>query len=302
MKMTRTKALLLAFVLVLGMIVSPVCATSIVTTGYFPNAEKEVELSGIYDFAFTVNSSRAISNIQFQAPKGTELNYTFTYGAGNSISGYITYLPGDVDIFGYGEGITTINIGSSTTSRTYIDTGKIPKWEIVGYAREQDDNGTVVSTGYAIYDVSAMGFQTGFIAYESVASIQPIESIVFTSNMPVWLYIGTAERTEIQEGISKTLLDTANEWVQFAIEIGSFVLDVVIALFSWLKFFFIDNLLMTISLYLAISMAYTFCTARNIFAAFGKFFNDQKKLFDFILSLWKSLIEIIASFRGIFRI
>jgi len=294
--------ILLAVLILAGMIVSPVYAsTQIVTTGYFPDAEMAFEGDNLYNFTYSVNSSQAISNIQFKAPKGTELNYTITYGAGNSLSGYITYLPGDIDVFGFGEGVTTINIGESTDTRSFVDTGLIPKWEIVGYAREEDSNGTVLSTGYAIYDVSlGVGFQSGFIAYQCVEDLQPIESMTFTSNMPVWLFIGTSDRQEIQEGISKTLLDTANEWIQLAIDISWLVLDLVVGLLAWLKFFFVDNLVMTISLYLAITMAYSACTCRNIFQFFRKFFNDQRKLFEFIIGLWTALVNIISSFRRIF--
>jgi len=303
-KTPSTKALFLALLLVLGMVVFPVCAdTSIMTTGYFPNAEREFEGSGLYDFSYSVNSSYAISNIQFQAPKGTELNYTITYGSGNSLSGYITYLAGDVDFYGYGEGVTTINIGSSTDSRSFVDTGLIPKWEIVGYAREQDNNGTVVSVGYAIYDVSAIGFQTGFIAYESVPNVYPIESITFTSNMPVWLYIGTAERTEIQEGISKTLLDTANEWIQLAIDLGSFVYETVMSLFYWLRFFFWDNLGMTLALYLTLTMVFAARASRGNMARFlRQFIRDQLNFARAILGLWGTLVSILSNFRGIFRL
>ena len=306
-KATSTKAILLAFLVLLGMIVSPVlAATNIVTTGYFPDAIAEIEVDNIYDFTYSVNSTRAISNVQFRAPKGTELNYTFTYGAGNSMSGYITYLPGDVDIFGYGEGVTTINIGTSTASRAFVDTGLFRKWEIVGYAREEDDNGTVLSTGYAIYDVSLgignIGFQSGFIAYESVASLQPIESISFTSNKPVWMFIGTSDREEIQAGISRTVLDVANEWITLAISISATILGLAQITFYWLKFIFVDNILITVALYFSVSMAYSAISSRNIFQFYRRFFKDQKAFFEFILGLWQTLINIISSFRGIFRI
>lgn len=306
--MTNTKALLLAVLIVSCVIVSPVCAaTSIVTTGYFPDAEKEFEAEGLYNFTYSVNSTMAISNVQFRAPKGTELNYTITYGAGNSLDGYITYLPGDVDLYGFGEGITTINIGSSTDSREFVDTGLLRKWEIVGYAREEDSNGTVISTGYAIYDVSLgvgnIGLQSGFIAYEPVASLQPIESISFNSNKPVWLFIGTADRSEIQSGISKTALDVVNEWVQFAVGMATSVLGFVTMLLGIIKFFFIDNLLLVVVLWLSVTMAYSaISTGGNIFRFYTKFFKYQRTLLNFMMELWNYLIQIISSFRGIFRI
>jgi hypothetical protein len=305
--MTKAHILFVLAVLIIGLTIPPACAaTSIVTTGYFPDAIKEIETEGVTDFTFSVNSTRAISNVQFRAPKGTEINYTITYGTDNSLDGFITYLPGDIDIFGFGQGVTTINIGSSTDSRSYVDTGLTRKWEIVGYAREQDDNGTVLSTGYAVYDVSLgvgnIGLQSGFIAYQSVGDLQPIESITFTSNQPVWLYIGTAERSEIQTGISKTATETFNEWVQFAVGIASSVLGFVVMLLGIIKFFFIDNLLLVIALWISVTMAFSAISTRNIFQFYQKFFRYQRALLDFIVQLWNYLVQIISSFRGIFRI
>ena len=306
MKPPRFVLLAFLLVLVMGIIALPVSASSIITSGYFDDSVKEFEADGLYNFTYSVNSTRAISNIQFKAPKGTELNYTITYGAGNSLSGFISYLPGDIDFFGFGEGVTTINIGSSTAYREFIDTGLIPKWEIVGYAQEREDNGTVSSKGYCIYDLAlgsgGIGIHAGFIAYEPVADIQPIESITFTSNKPVWIEIKTAGRTGIQTVISKSLTETAWEWINLAVSLAVFVKDLILGMFAWIKFLFVDNLLMIVSIYLSINMAVAACTSRNIFQFFGRFINNQIKLFHFILGLWQILINILATFRGIFRL
>jgi len=302
--MTNAKVILLALLIVVGMIVSPICAApQIVTTGYFPNAIAEYESEGITNFIYSVNSSRAISNVQIRAPKGTVLNYTITYGAGNVIPGYITYLPGSIDLYGFGEGITTINIGSATDSRSFVDTGLLRKWEIVGYAREED-NSTVLSTGYAIYDVSLgvgnIGLQSGFIAYQPVGNLQPIESISFSSNQPVWVFVGTAERDEIQSGISRTGSDEVNGWLQFALYVASSVYNFVTGIFWLIKFLFIDNLLLIIALWISVSMAYSAISTRDVFQFYRKFFKLQKGLLDFITSLWDILVRTINSMVQIF--
>ena len=304
MKTSSTKALLLALLLLLGMIVSPVCANQIVTTGYFPEAIIEFSQENVYNLTYSVNSSRAISNIQFRAPKGTELNYTITYGTGGSLSGYITYLPGGIDVFGYGEGITTINIGSSTDSRSFVDTGLFRKWEIVGYAREEDDNGTAISTGYAIYDVSLgvgnIGLQSGFIAYQSVVNVQPIESISFNSNRPVLVEIGTSDRAEIQRGITKTYKETFDEWMRLALYYSASIVGFIASIFWILKFFFIDNLLLVIALWISVSMVYSAITSPNIWGFYKKFFRTQKALLDFVIVLWTVLVSFLNYLVQIF--
>lgn len=308
MIMPKTKPhifVLLAFLLCAGMIVSPVCANTIATQGYFNNAIIEVEQDHLTNFLFTCNSSRAISLIQFQAPKYTELNYTITYGDGGTLSGYMSYEDGSIPIV---TGIVTINIGSSSDSRSFVDTGLLRKWELVGYARELDDNGTAISHGYAITDVSALGqFQTGFIAYQSVAAQEPLESFSFTSNTPVWLQISTAEREDIADENAKNWVQIFWEWIDYGISITPEVFAFVFMIFGIIRFFFIDNIVLTLALYLSVTMAYSAIssvTTRgfDIFRFYKKFIGLQRALLNFVMEIWNYLIQIIASFRGIFRL
>lgn len=291
--------ILLAFLVLGGMIVSPVMANRIVTTGYFPHVISEYESEGITNLVYTINSTRAISNVHFRAPKGTVLNYTIGYGAGQTMDGYLSYLPGGVDVFGFGEGITTINIGSDTDSRSFVDTGLLRKWEIVGYAREEHDNATVISTGYAIYDLSLglgnVGLESNFIAYQPVDYVQPIDSITFTSNQPVWVLIETADREEIQSGISTTGFDVVNSWLKFALFITGSVFAFASGVFWLIKFLFIDNLLLIIALWISVSMAYSATSSRDVFQFYRKFFKFQKALLDLITSLWEVLVRVIGA-------
>ena len=113
-------------------------------------------------------------------------------------------------------------------------------------------------------------------------------------------YFGKA--ADVAGALNKSLIDLAWEWINLAISMMVFVKDTAIALFYWLKFFFWDNLGMSIALYISISMAYSANTSKDIFKFIGKFFNDQRKLFEFMLSLWTTLVNLIATFRGIFRL
>jgi hypothetical protein len=49
-------------------------------------------------------------------------------------------------------------------------------------------------------------------------------------------------------------------------------------------------------------MAYSAISTRNIFQFYQKFFRLQRALLDFIVQMWNYLVQIISSFRGIFRI
>jgi len=277
------------------MIIAPVHANQIITTGYFPDAETAFTDNALTSLTYTVNSSQAIALVQFQAPKGTVLNYTIYYGSGGILTGSISYVAGNVDFYGYGQGVTTITIGSNSSTRSFVDTGLLKKWEIVGYAREQTDDGkTLVSSGFAITDVSAGGFQTGFMAYEPVSSVQPIEGISFTSTKPVWVDIGTSNREEIQKGISKTAIDEMNEWLTLILNIGGTIYEYATGLLYLIQFIFIENFWLMVSLYIALTAAISFGQTRDVFKAIRKFIGYQKAFIEFLITLYNALIDAIT--------
>jgi hypothetical protein len=62
----------------------------------------------------------------------------------------------------------------------------------------------------------------------------------------------------------------------------------------WLKFLFVDNLIMTVILYLTGTMAYAANTSRNIFAFYKTWFRQQIALFNFISNAFSTTISIVA--------
>lgn len=300
--------ILLAFLVLVSIFPSPVLAgSSIITTGWFNNVITEVDAETTDSYSFSASGTdRAISLVSFEIPKGTDLSFTINHG-GTSTSGYARYT-GTV-----GWGTTEIGIGSDSDSREFVDIGTddwglLQKVDVIGYANQRDDNGTVIDQGYCIYDGSAnvggaVAFHLGYIAYEPVKPIQPIDSISFTSNKPVKVTVKTGERKDIESTVSNNALDLGIQWLNYALSIGAMLLGFVIALFSWLKFLFVDNLLLVIALYVSVSMAYSAMTCRgNVFKFYKSFFRFQRTMIGFMVELWNYLIQIISSFRGIFRI
>jgi hypothetical protein len=155
-----------------------------------------------------------------------------------------------------------------------------------------------------VYDTVFGLTQFNAMAYYEVPDISSnvIYKFELTSDQPVSVTYYSDKLATVAEYANKSPIEIINEWVSFAVSIGAFIYGVVFALFTWLKFFFVDNLLMTVSLYLALTMAYSFGRAKNMEQGLRKFFKFQKTFFEFILSLWNYLIQIISSFRGIFRI
>jgi hypothetical protein len=195
---------------------------------------------------------------------------------------------------------STIIFNGVSKSYSYGDVQPLFDFDIAGYGVDNDNE----ATGFLVYDGGFGGYDNDLAVFFPVSDIGTnlIYRVDASGPQTFSLYINHGLAEDVAGVVKTGIVETVNDWIQLAIGIAFLVKDLVWGLLEWVKFFFIDNLLMTVSLYLAISMAYSAGTSKNIFEFLGKFFNDQRKLFEFILGLWKTLIEIISSFRGIFRI
>ena len=296
-KNTSTKAILLAVLVLVGMIVSPVCALGYEITAEPLGGQTHLVPGRPTNLSVDVSpEGNAIQRISFDIPTGTTLNFTLWYGAGDTVEGWMVY-SNDGFMTQYSE----VAIGGDVQGYSYWGIQEAGRIDIIGYARNYT-TATEYTQGFMVYD--ALRISTKYLAYYPVSDLSDnvIYKFEYTSTNPVIVLYYTNTRENVAVAATTTLLESVNEWVKFALEIGSFVLGLVTALFYWLKFFFWDNLLMSIALYISISMAYAANTSKDIFKFIGKFFNDQRKLFEFMLSLWTTLVNLIATFRGIFRI
>lgn len=74
---------------------------------------------------------------------------------------------------------------------------------------------------------------------------------------------------------------------------------VFMSLLWWLKFLFIDNLILVVALYLTGSMAYSILTSRSIFKFYERWFKQQKALFEFIANGFDTTLRIITQIAAI---
>jgi hypothetical protein len=127
--------------------------------------------------------------------------------------------------------------------------------------------------------------------------------VQWSSDNPVTAGAYINPRSSVVSASSKSILDVAWDWINYAIAIAVFVYGFVVAIFVWIKFLFIDNLLLVVALWISVTMAYSAITSKgNIFNFYKKFFKYQKALLNFIVDLWNYLVQIISAFRGIFRL
>ena len=302
-KYTNAKAILLAILIVAGMIVSPVFALYTTTGDFAVNTERQT-FTNVNNVSYNVASiGHRINLIQFSVDTGQYVNFTLYYGSGLTVEGRAENFLTGVDLGGgvvplpVTESIITLNGVSKAYS--YDDLQPFFDYTMAGYARDEGNN-----TGFLVYSPSYGSLDNDLAVFFPVTNIASnlIYRIDIHGPQTFTISIDHGATKDIAENVVKSWLDVMWEWINFAISLTSFIKDTAIALFYWIKFFFWDNLTMTVALYLSITMAYSANTSKDVFKFFGKFFNDQKKLFEFILSLWTLLVNLIAQFRSIFHL
>lgn len=295
---------LLAFLIVLGMIVSPSMAYTITaeplggvlhpTLGKTTSMEVDMSPQG-----------EAVQRILVDVPTGTSVNFTLWYGSGKTVTGWMQYTQSSscddfISFFDSYCQYSGVAIGSDAQGYNYRGVQEIGRMDIVGYGRNDTSN----QTGFLVYDTVVGVWQGQIMSFYAVSNPQDMVIYKFqiTSNNPVDITYYTNTRQNVLNAATKTIFDVGSEWVNFALSIGSTLLGFVLMSFAVIKFFFIDNFLLVIALWISVTMAYSAISTRNIFQFYTKFFRYQKSLYYFMIELWNYLIQIVSSFRGIFRI
>jgi len=295
--MISTQRAFLALALILWALAGPACAMEYSAT-MLPDANT-THLYGedVLSYSHDANTlEKKITLIYFTVPTNSQIDFTLYYGNGSTVSGYI-----ENHQTGLGYTTATVSIDGATKSYNYFDTNQFYDIDVAGYAQQTNDTtikGILVSSdAYGVFD-------------NDLASFYPVPSLAqnliyrvdATGTKPFNIEVVDSPPGEAAEGTNYSALATAQGWIDFAFGMGAAILGVVTGLLFWLKFLFIDNLLLIIALYLTISMAYAACTSKNVFVFFKRFFKSQQAFFMFILSLWGVLVTIISEFRAIFRI
>lgn len=290
---------LIALILV-ALIISPVFAKIVITAEPVGDTPEVVAVSGVttYDYDPSVEG-RAIQRISLDVPSGTTVDFTLTYGSGSTVTGTLHYYND-----GFYQQTSDITLGPESSSYTYVGLQEIGRIYISGYAKNETEPGVYSDPGFVVFGSTAgLSLINNDFVYYQVTGDPIIYKLSLTSTDPISVAVYTNPRNVVAGVVSKSFFDVANDWVEYALSIGATILEVSQTAFKWIKFFFIDHLDVTVGLYLAGSLAFSARTCRgNPIRMLRQFFKDQVGLFRFILDLWGKLIEIIANFRGIFRI
>lgn len=235
-----------------------------------------------------------IQRIGIDAPTGTTVNFTVYYGNGDSVAGWVKYTND-----GFYQQASQIYLGGEVSNFHFVGLQEIGRFYVAGYAVQNN-----TEPGIVLYGSTAglSTIQNDYVFYQtSTASDGVMYKIVLTSNKPIDVSILTNPRGEVAAVNTKGLLEVLNDWVNLALSTSATYLSFLTTFYEVLKFFFWDNLVLTIALYIGLTGAMAFGTSKDIFAALKKFFNYQKKFYEFIIGLFNSLIDILNKIANIFK-
>lgn len=256
-------------------------------------------VNGITQYSFDASpDGKAIQRVGLDVPTGTEVTYIITYGSGSTATGTMHYFNN-----GFYQQTSEITLEGESSTYTYVGLQEVGRFYVSGYARNETSPG-VWQTGHVIYGSTAgvTALQNDFV-FNPITGDPTIYKIQITATNPINVAVFTAPRADVAAATQKSFLDVMNEWVQFATAMTQTVLGIVTSAVKWLKFFFIDNLGMTIALYITGSLVIAARTSRgNPIKVLRQFLKDQATLYRFMISMWESIVNIISNFRGIFRI
>ena len=234
--------------------------------------------------SYQAPDNKAVWGLDFDAQPGTSGTILLTLEDGTTVSGSYSYA-GFVPI------VADMEIGSDTGTYSYFIAIPVPL-AISVWNGDNSTYGREIKMGY--------GQNRGI--WNDVL-------IVSTSTSPTVRYdiTSTGEITVTPEIIDRA---TATQRLAAGDPYEGSILDQFFEQFSaltsiffsaawWLKFLFVDNLMLTVSLYFSGSMAYAMLTTRNIFVFYKVWFRQQKAFFEFMVNMASGVVSIVAQIGGL---
>lgn len=250
-------------------------------------------------FRYNTTPGTSIQRIEMDLPINTVVNFTLYYGTGSTVSGYCIYQ----SVAPAALSLSEIQLGdaSNVHSEIFIDAQaagyaliKHVQWS--SYAVNRTTSGTETQ-GFALHDPYYGTISRELVFYE-VPNLRNnlVYGIVLTSTQPVDIWVFTAETGYLSERVSKTYVDSLFEFGQGTLDIGFTIMAIVQQVMYWIKFIFFDNLVLTVALYFAVTMAYSAMRSGGDMSKFyTKFFRLQKTLLSFLMEILDKVVNIMTS-------
>ena len=255
-------------------------------------------------FAQTVTYSapagKALAGLTIGSNEGTTGSITFRYNDGTTTAGSWSYQSTfsiiDYTLLREGE----ITLGSDTATENYLTPGKL----YVMFS-QSGNNYNLTGAPRMIGSLGQNPVLTGFISPSvyATAPASPLVGYTFTSDKDVTYTNYESDYNVVNDGLKSTNEDWINKIMTlvfgFFWSAYNFINDTI----YWTKYFFVDNILIVIALFLAVPMAFAAKNSRgNPEKFFRQYFKTLRGFFDFMISMWKVIIDSIGTIRGWFRI
>jgi hypothetical protein len=296
------------------LLIMPVTARDIEVTGGNIDIKNTLTGDNIVSYNYNANPDERIAIIEFDIPLNTRVDFTLTYGTGVTVDGWMMYTPAAV----FGWSFSNVSLGGDTRGEQFVDA------QVLGYSLTKhvqfqsygvNKSASPPMPGFALY-AQGYGLFSDEIVFYPVENIESnlITGFSMRSNQPIQLTLITNDADKLSTFVRKSVREyqanvigdvsnTARDWINFGISIISYVYEIAVSLFYWFKFFFVDNLGMTVALYVSVTMVFAARASKGNMAKFLRtWFKDQIGLFRFILELVHSLVNLIGTVRGWFRL
>lgn len=270
------------------------------------------DVTGPYAFDSVLAENQAIDKIAIIAEPGQSSTFTLQMNDGSTHSGSITTyteLGGTLKTVVYTlDGQTKTKRGLSIFNQ---DTFVIAC--AVAYNETSEEPQTYLSMVHTSgklpngLQYAAIDFSTAWLL-DQVFGTDPEDGIMvelpetFSENPLVRIYgnapngialldVSTAAIEDIITEESSTSLKGQNI-VSWAISKATAIYNIIVFLWSWIEFFFIENLMLTLLLIEGAILAYNMNTAPNIFVMFERTLQSNVKIFNFMVGAVKQIIEL----------
>lgn len=234
-------------------------------------------------------------NIYVVSNEGTAGTITFQQLNGQNINGSFSYQT-SLDVYGYSVVRTgTIAIGSDTNTKDFLTPGQLYTmfYHVPGVSNVTQNR----VSGYM--DQSKISL---WPSVETTTSTSPIIRYTIVSDKPIEHWGDYADISAQGD----LLAASSDDWLKKALELAQLTFwagyDFITQLFYWLKFFFIDNMALVLALFFAVPMAFAAKNSRGNPEKFlRQYFNTLKGFFEFVLMIWRMLLESIGTVIGWFK-
>lgn len=228
----------------------------------------------------TAPAGQAIKYLTIGSNRGTTGTVVFTLNSGGTVPCSFSYTSAY-------PAVGTITVNGETASTSYFTMGKF-------YTRFFQTKEMLNGSSNTMRGVYGQINGAWYNYVEGTTPGSPIISAVISADTEVEY---TTDYWSIESGTE----NVSGGWVQYILSLVWMFIGFVKELVFWLKFFFVDNLLLVIALYIGITGAVAFNKTKDIFKALKVFFGYQRKLLEFVVILWNILIQIAANIRGLFK-